>query len=58
MTIVIIAFCVIMASCSFASLVGGICGPSSENPNVVQFVDLKNCERDVKHFGKKRKFFY
>ena len=46
-----------MASCSFASLVGGICGPSSENPNVVQFVDLKNCERDVKHFGKKRKFF-
>lgn len=44
----IIASCVIMAFCSFASLVGGTCGPSPENPNVVHFVDLKNCDRDVK----------
>ena len=38
-----------MAFCSFASLVGGTCGPSPENPNVVvHFVDLKNCDHDVK----------
>lgn len=37
-----------MAFCSFASLVGGTCGPSPENPNVVHFVDLKNCDRYVK----------
>lgn len=36
-----------MSFCSFASLVGGACGPSPENPNAVQFVDLKNCDRDV-----------
>ena len=31
------------------SLVGGTCGPSRENPNVVHFVYLKkNCDRDVK----------
>ena len=39
---------VIMPFCSFASLVGGTCGPSLENPNVVHFVDLKNCDCDVK----------
>ena len=33
---------------SFASLVGGTCGPSPENPNVVHFVDLKNSDCDVK----------
>ena len=44
----IIASCVRMAFCSFASLVGGTCGPSPENPNVVHFVDLKNYDRDVK----------
>lgn len=44
----IIASCVRMAFCSFASLVGGTCGPSPENTNVVHFVDLKNCDRDVK----------
>ena len=45
----IIASCVIMAFCSFVSLVGGTCGPSPENPNVVvHFVDLKNGDRDVK----------
>ena len=45
----IIASCVIMVFCSFASLVGGTRGPSPENPNVVDhFVDLKNCDRDVK----------
>lgn|GEM_PF-6776405 len=47
-TSLFIASCVIMAFCSFASLVGGTCGPSPENPNVVHFVDLKNCDRDVK----------
>ena len=44
----IIASCVRMAFCSFASLVGGMCGPSQDNLNVVHFVDLKNCDRDVK----------
>ena len=37
-----------MAFCSLASLVGGMCGPSPENPNVVHFVDFKNCNSDVK----------
>ena len=38
----IIASFVIMVFCSFASLVGGTCGLSLENPNVVvHFVDLK-----------------
>ena len=50
-TFLSIASCVIMAFCSFASLVGGTCGPSPENPNVVHFVYLKNCDHDVKvHF--------
>ena len=44
----IVASFVIMAFCSFASLVGGKCGPSPENPNVVHFVDSKNSDRDVK----------
>ena len=44
----IIASCVRMAFCSFASLVGGTCGPSPENPNVVHFLDFKNYDRDVK----------
>ena len=35
------ASCVIMEFCSFASVVGGTCGPSPENPNIVHFVDLK-----------------
>ena len=39
--------CVKMAFCGFASLVGGACGPSPENPNVVHFVDFKNCNRDL-----------
>ena len=47
----IVASCVIMAFCSFASLVDGTCGPSPENPNVVHFVDSKHSDRDVKaHF--------
>ena len=37
-----------MAFCSFASLVGETCGPIPENPNVVNFVDSKNSDRDVK----------
>ena len=37
-----------MAFCSFSSLVGEMCGPSPENPNVVRLLDLKNCARDVK----------
>ena len=45
----IIASCVMMAFCSFASLVGGTRGPSPESPNVVgHFVDLKDWDRDVK----------
>ena len=39
---------IMMAFCSFASLVGGMCDPSPENPNLVHFVDLKNCDCDVK----------
>ena len=37
-----------VAFCSFYSLVGEMCGPSPENLNVVGFLDLKNCDRDVK----------
>ena len=37
-----------MAFYSFASLVGGTCGPSPENPNVVHFVDSTDSHRDVK----------
>ena len=44
----IVASCVIMAFCSFASLVGGTCGPSPENPNVAHFVDSKSSDSDVK----------
>ena len=44
----IIASCVIMTLCSFASLVGGTCCPSPENPSVVHFVDSKKSDRDVK----------
>ena len=38
-----------MSFCSFASLLGGggACGASSENPNVADFVELKDCTRDV-----------
>ena len=45
----IVASCVIMAFCRFASLVGGTCGLGPENPNEVHFVDSKNSgDRDVK----------
>ena len=44
----IVASYVIMAFRSFASLVGGTCGTSPENPNVFHFVDSKNSDRDVK----------
>ena len=37
-----------MSLCSFASLVGGACGPSPENPEVDKFVYVKDCDRDVK----------
>ena len=37
-----------MAFYSFVSLVDGTFGPSPENPNVVHFADLKNCDRDMK----------
>ena len=43
----IVAPCVIMAFCSFESLVGGVV-QSPENPNVVHFVDSKNRDRDAK----------
>ena len=36
-----------MSFCSFASLLGGACGAISENPNVADFVELKDCSRDV-----------
>ena len=36
-----------MSFCSFASLLGADCGASCENPNVVDFVELKDCTRDV-----------
>lgn len=36
-----------MSFCSFASPVGGACGPGIENLNDVQFVDLKICSREV-----------
>ena len=39
-----------MSFCSFASLLGGggggACGASSENPNMADFVELKDCTRD------------
>ena len=37
-----------MSFCSFASLVGGTCGPSPENPEVDKFVYVKDCDRDVR----------
>lgn len=37
-----------MSFCSFASLVGGACGPSPESPEVDKFVYLKDCDRDVR----------
>ena len=37
-----------MSLCSFASLVGGPCGPSPENPDVDKFVTLKDCDRNVR----------
>ena len=37
-----------MSFCSFASLVGGVWGPSPENPEVDKFVYVKDCDRDVK----------
>ena len=37
-----------MSFCSFASLVGGACGPSLENPEVDKFVYVKDCDREVK----------
>ena len=36
-----------MSFCSFASLLGGACAVSSENPNVVDFFDLKDCTGNV-----------
>ena len=35
-----------MSFCSFASLLGGACGASSENPNMADFVKLKDCTKD------------
>ena len=36
-----------MVLCSFASVAGGSCGPSNENPCSVDFVNLKDCNRDI-----------
>ena len=38
---------VAMAFCSFASVTGGNCGPSNENPCSVDFVNLEGCNRDI-----------
>ena len=48
----IVASFVIMAFCSFASLLDGTCGQSPENPNVAHFVDSKNSDRAVKAYLK------
>ena len=36
-----------MVLCSFASVAGVSCGPSNENPCSVDFVNLKDCNRDI-----------
>ena len=36
-----------MSLCSFSSIVGGACGPSSENPDSAQFLLLRDCDREV-----------
>lgn len=37
----------LMASCTYANLVGGVCGPSISNPANVECVAIGNCEKDV-----------
>jgi hypothetical protein len=36
-----------MASCYYATLVGGQCGPSSYNPSIVECVTIKDCNKDI-----------
>ena len=36
-----------MASCAFAQLAGGPCGPSAHNPALVECVVLGNCDKDI-----------
>lgn len=36
-----------MALCKYANLVGGECGPSSENPTDVECVTVAQCTKDV-----------
>ena len=37
-----------MASCGYSEFVGGICGPSSDNPANVQCVTIGKCDKDIK----------
>ncbi|CAB4018789.1 Retrovirus-related Pol poly from transposon 412 [Paramuricea clavata] len=36
-----------MASCYYATLVGGQCGPNSYNPSIVECVTIKDCNKDI-----------
>jgi hypothetical protein len=36
-----------MASCNYASLVGGLCGSSSYNQSILECVTIKECNKDV-----------
>ena len=37
-----------MASCGYSEFVGGICGPSSDNPADVQCVTIGKCNKNIK----------
>lgn len=36
-----------MATCSFSSLVGGVCGPDVDNPDNVECVAIRECKKDT-----------
>ena len=36
-----------MASCAFATLVGGACGSSADNPANVKCVVVESCKKDI-----------
>jgi len=37
-----------MATCSYAQIVGGTCGPSVANPAHVQCVLIRKCDKDIR----------
>ena len=37
-----------MALCGYSEFVGGICGPSPDNPANVQCVTIAKCGKDIK----------